>query len=82
MCVRARSRWHYDRDGGAEDHGVTNAAQLRAAECAELAALSVRKFAFPWLGTREGARAAWGHIAACTHSQAIADRYRRELEAM
>ncbi len=35
----------------------------------------------PHRGTREGARAAWGHIAACTQGQ-IADRYLRELEAM
>lgn len=35
----------------------------------------------PHDGTQEGARAAWGHIAACTQGQ-IADRYRRELEAL
>ena len=65
----------------------------RAAECAELVAIAAgmttgcsdmgcSQIADPHRGTREGARAAWGHIAACTHGQAIADRYRRELEAM
>lgn len=103
----AERQWTYDRDGGAEDHGVTNAAQLRAAECAELAAIAtalpprVRNILSsntvfgplpmtepvpqrPHEGTREGARAAWGHIASCTlvHAGDKWDRYRRELEAI
>ncbi len=71
-------------------------ATKRTAECAELACMAANvpcewpdgayqlhaKGANPYTGTREGARAAWGHVAACTQGQAIADRYRRELEAM
>lgn len=72
--------------------GVDEEGAARAAECAELATIAAgmttgcsdmgcSQIAYPHRCTREGARAAWGHIAACTQGQ-IADRYRRELEAL
>ena len=64
------------------EHAPDQQCFVRGAECAELAAIAVRRGIDPYNGTREGARAAWGHVVACTQGQAIADRYRRELEAL
>lgn len=73
--------------------GQSATERMRAAECAELAALSMR-LAFkddgwdcvcnPHDGTREGARAVWRFIQGrmLVEAGSACERYRRELEAM
>lgn len=90
----AERTWVYDKHGGPTAHQVTNDAVKRAAECAELAALSAHVVTAALTsphacvlahdGTREGARAAWGFIYGhmLVEAGSAWERYRRELEAM